>query len=50
MSREAYNYKRVAIRTARELHYSQSVIERLKLAESVNEICRIMKTARTQEV
>lgn len=49
MSRETYNYKRTAIRTAKELQYSQPVIERLKLAESVSEIARIMRTARTQE-
>lgn len=49
MSRDAYNYKRTAIRTARELQYSQSVIERLKSAESISEIARIMRTAREKE-
>lgn len=49
MSRETYNYKRRAIRTARELHYPQTVISRLQSATTESEICRIMKTARTQE-
>lgn len=49
MSREAYNYKRQAIVTARELFYPQSVILRLQSATTEIEIARIMKTARTQE-
>ena len=49
MSREAYNYKRIAIRTAKELLYPQSVILRLQSATTESEIARIMKTARTQE-
>ena len=46
MSRETYNYKRQAIRTAKDLFYPQSVILRLQSAETESEIARIMKTAR----
>ena len=49
MSREVYNYKRTAIRTAKELLYPNSVILRLQSATTESEIARIMKTARTQE-
>ena len=49
MSREAYNYKRTAIKTAKDLFYPQSVILRLQSATTESEIARIMKTARTQE-
>lgn len=49
MSRETYNYKRTAIKTAKELFYPQSVILRLQSATTESEIARIMKTARTQE-
>ena len=49
MSREAYNYKRQAIKTAKELFYANSVILRLQSATTESEIARIMKTARTQE-
>ena len=46
MSRETYNYKRTAIKTAKELFYPNSVILRLQSATTESEICRIMKTAR----
>ena len=46
MSRETYNYKRKAIKTARELFYPESVILRLQSATTESEIARIMKTAR----
>ena len=46
MSREAYNYKRTAIATAKDLFYPQSVILRLQSATTESEITRIMKTAR----
>ena len=46
MSRGAYNYKRTAIKTAKELFYPQSVILRLQSATTESEIARIMKTAR----
>ena len=49
MSRRAYNYKRTAIKTARELFYPQSVILRLQSATTESEIARIMKIAREQE-
>lgn len=49
MSREAYNYKRTAIKTAKDLFYPQSVILRLQSATTEIEIARIMKTAREQE-
>ena len=49
MSREMYNYKRKAIRTAKDLLYPQSVILRLQSATTESEIARIMKTAREQE-
>ena len=49
MSREAYNYKRTAIATAKDLFYPQSVILRLQSATTEIEIARIMKTARAQE-
>jgi len=46
MSKETYNYKRHAIKAARELFYPKEVILRLKLAETDGEIERIMRTAR----
>ena len=46
MSREAYNYKRTAIKTAKELFYPNSVILRLQSATTESEIARIMKTTR----
>ena len=49
MSRETYNYKRTAIKTAKELHYPNSVILRLQFATTESEIARIIKTAREQE-
>lgn len=49
MSRETYNYKRTAIKTAKELFYPQSVILQLETAKTETEICRIMKTAREKE-
>lgn len=48
MSREAYNYKRKAIVTAKDLFYPQSVISRLQSATTESEIARIMKTAREE--
>ena len=49
MSREAYNYKRTAIATAKDLYYPQSVILRLQSAKTESEIARIMRTTREQE-
>lgn len=49
MSRETYNYKRSAIRAAKDLCYPQNIISRLQSATTESEIARIMKTARTRE-
>ena len=49
MSREAYNYKRIAIATAKDLYYPKSVILRLQSATTESEIARIMRTAREEE-
>ena len=46
MSREVYNYKRHAIKAAKELFYSNDIISRLRLATTESEIERIMVTAR----
>ena len=46
MCRETYNYKRTAIKTAKELFYPNSVILRLQSAKTESEIARIMRTAR----
>lgn len=46
MSKETYNYKCNAIRTAKDLCYPESVILRLKSATTDAEICRIMHSAR----
>ena len=48
MSREAYNYKCQAIRTAKDLFYPESVISRLQSATTESEIARIMITAREE--
>ena len=48
MSREEYNYKRKAIKAARELHYPQSVISQLQSATTESEIERIMYQARKE--
>lgn len=48
MSKLEYNYKRAAIRAARELGYDEGVILALKAAKSENEISRIMTTARKE--
>ena len=49
MSRETYNYKRTAIKTAKDLFYPESVMLRFQSATTESEIARIMKTAREQE-
>lgn len=46
MSKDLYNYKRTATRTARELFYKDSVIEAIAKATSISEISRIMSEAR----
>ena len=42
------NYKDQAIIAARQLHYSDEVIEKLKKAKTDSEIERIMSTARKE--
>lgn len=46
MSREAWLYKKQAVRAAKELGYSMEVQERLSKATSDAEIYRIMNNAR----
>lgn len=46
MSKEDYNYKRHAIRAAKDLCYGEATIEKLKKAKTESEIERIMRTAR----
>ena len=48
MSREAYNYKRRAITTAKDLLYPETVITRLEAATTEIEISRIMTQARKE--
>lgn len=51
MSREMYNYKRKAIRIAKDFRYTTETIEAIANAKTENEITRILKTARlAQEV
>jgi hypothetical protein len=46
MSRADYNYKRHAIKAAKELLYPVEVILMLQAAKTGNEVARIMKNAR----
>jgi hypothetical protein len=46
MSRKDYNYKRHAIKAAKELFYPVEVILMLQAAKTGNEVVRIMKQAR----
>ena len=46
MSREEYNYKRRAIKAAKELCYKPEVINLLREAQNEKEVERIMVTAR----
>lgn len=46
LARSGVNYKRSAIRAAKELCYDKEVIEKLKKTTSDNEITRIMLSAR----
>ena len=48
MSKELYNYKRSAIKAARELFYNDIVIIKINKANSIPEIERIMYDARHQ--
>lgn len=49
MSRETYNYKRSAIKAAKELCYPSDVIIQLQKATEDSDISRIMRTARQTE-
>jgi hypothetical protein len=46
MSREIYNYKREAIKVAKQLEYPTEIIARLQKATTETEICTAMTTAR----
>lgn len=46
MSRDTYNYKRQVIAIAKDFRYPETVISRLKEAQTDGEIARIMRTAR----
>ncbi len=51
MSREMYNYKRKAVRIAKDFRYTTEIIEAIYNAKTENEISRIMRDARlAQEV
>ena len=51
MSREMYNYKRKAIKVAKDFRYGNVVVEAIHNAKTENEISRIMRDARlAQEV
>lgn len=49
LARLGVNYKRSAIRAAKELCYDKEVIDKLKKATSDNEITRIMSSARRND-
>lgn len=48
MSREMFNYKRFAIKAARELGYTKETIEKLNKANTEKEIEHIMVCARKE--
>ena len=48
MSKEDYKYKRQAISAAKQLCYPDYIITKLRSAQTENEICRIMSTARNR--
>lgn len=51
MSREMYNYKRKAVRIAKDFRYTTEIIEAIHKAKTENEISNIMRNARlAQEV
>lgn len=51
MSREMYNYKRKAVRIAKDFRYTTEIIEAIHKAKTENEISNIIKNARlSQEV
>lgn len=50
MSREMYNYKRKAVRIAKDFRYTMETIEAIVNAKTENEISRIIHNARLKEV
>ena len=50
MSRTEYFYKMQALKAARELGYKSSVIEKIKKATTENEIEKILRNARKEEI
>lgn len=46
MSKETYNYKRAALKAAKDFHYPQCVIDAIKNADDDTAIGNIMKSAR----
>ncbi len=46
MSKDMYNYKRHAIKAAKDLYYPREIISRLQSATTESEIERIMIAAR----
>lgn len=48
MSRELYDYKRNAIKTAKELFYPSDVVYSIRNATTENEIIRILCSARNK--
>lgn len=44
------DYKKTALKAAKELNYGQAVINEVRAAKSDQEISRIMRNARKQEV
>ena len=46
MSREMYNYKRKAVRIAKDFRYTTEIIEAIHKAKTENEISNIMRNAR----
>ena len=49
-SRDFHNYKRFAIKAAKELFYSDAVISELRNTQNEGEIRCIMKTAREEKI
>lgn len=50
MSREMYNYKRKAIKVAKDFKYGEIVVNAINNAKTISEISRIMRDERLKEV
>lgn len=50
MSREMYNYKRKAIKVAKDFKYGNDVVEAINNAKTISEISRIIRDERLKEV